>query len=82
MEALARRLHAKLEQLDPSGETWDSLTIDQRDLYCLAVEHVLSAPRSVFEAAWLAPCAGDYPVRGQAARHEQTDLHDDPSRKE
>jgi hypothetical protein len=77
VEALAIRLHWKLGHLDPPIEDWKTLSQDEKDLYRIAIEHVLSAPAPLIDAARLPPFAGDYPIGRHSKVGEKLNFNDD-----
>jgi hypothetical protein len=46
LEWLARRLYAKFEHIDPTGESWEDVDEETRDMYRSATRHLFEAPLS------------------------------------
>lgn len=52
IDRLAQRLIWKLEHIDPTEETWETLSEGDRDLWRHAIGDLLCAPREWFYAVW------------------------------
>jgi hypothetical protein len=50
LERLSRRLYEKFEHIDPTGEEWEDIEDQTRDMYRSATRHLLEAPRDVLRA--------------------------------
>ena len=46
LEWLARRLYGKFEHIDPTGESWEDVDEETRDMYRSATRHLFEAPLS------------------------------------
>ena len=50
VELAAKRLHAKMEHLDPCGDEWEQLSDSDREFYRLCVRDLVDSPAMM----WLA----------------------------
>lgn len=51
LEFLSQWVYAKLEHIDPTGESWDDLDDQTRDMYRSAIRHLFEAPPIYLHAA-------------------------------
>jgi hypothetical protein len=51
IDFLAQRMLWKFEHIDPTGETWDSLSDGERDMYRHVVQDLFCSPREWLDSA-------------------------------